>query len=181
MPLSYGHMAVLPLRIIPDPVLRQTAKDVPLAEIRKLRSLVVDMVQTMDASQGVGLAAPQVGRGLRLIVVSTVQGPLALFNPVLSRRSLRTELGEEGCLSIPGVYGSVRRSVRVAVSGIAPDGKPLRFTAKGFFARVLQHEVDHLNGVLFIDRIKKITAGSKRLEAMLGSTAVASAPGQPSG
>ncbi len=170
-------MAVLVLRVIPDPVLRQTAASVPLAEIPKLKSLVVDLAQTMDASQGVGLAAPQVGRSLRLIVVSTVDGPLALFNPVLSRRSLRTELGEEGCLSIPGVYGRVRRSVRVAVSGVAPDGQPVRFTAKGFFARVLQHEVDHLNGVLFIDRTKKITTGRERLEAMLGETAAGQSAG----
>lgn len=166
-------MAVLPLRIIPDPVLRQTADDVPLAEIPRLTPLVVDLVQTMDANHGVGLAAPQVGRSLRLIVVSTVQGPLALFNPVLSRRSLRTELGEEGCLSIPGVYGRVRRSIRVAVSAVAPDGQPVRFTANGFLARVLQHEVDHLNGVLFIDRTSAISSGADRLQQLLASAAAA--------
>lgn len=160
-------MPVLTLRIIPDPILRQPAKAVASQEITKLKSLVVDMVQTMDASKGVGLAAPQIGRSLQLIVVSTIDGPLALFNPAISRRSLRTELGEEGCLSIPGVFGRVRRHVRVQVSGLGPDGAKIVFTAKGFFARVIQHEVDHLNGTLFIDRAKVITTGGGQLQRLL--------------
>src|SRR3989344_1014049 len=138
----------LPLVIDPDPRLRQHSKMVPLAVITEpeTQTFIDSMYKTMKTNNGVGLAAVQ-------------DGPLALFNAVIKKRSLFKEEGEEGCLSIPGVFGLVKRSKSVTVAAHDRAGKPTTFTAKGFFARVLQHEIDHTNGILFIDRTKKIITG----------------------
>ena len=151
----------LPLVIDPDPRLRQHSKMVPLAVIiePETQAFIDSMYKTMKTNSGVGLAAVQVGRLDKIIIVDTQDGPLALFNTVIKKRSLFKEEGEEGCLSIPGVFGLVRRSKSVTVAAHDRAGKPTTFTAKGFFARVLQHEIDHTNGILFIDRTKKIITG----------------------
>lgn len=147
-------MAVLQLRYLGDPVLREKAE--PVAEVTdEIVRLLKDMEETMYAADGVGLAAPQVGVSRRLIVVDVGEGPIHLVNPVLEEAE-GTEVGQEGCLSIPGVYGNVERYARVAVCGLGLDGKPLRVEGKGLLARALQHEIDHLDGVLFIDKATEL-------------------------
>lgn len=151
-------MAVREIRILGDPVLRAKAAPVSVVD-DELRRLIDDMLETMYAADGVGLAAPQVGVGRRVIVVD-VREPdapaFALINPVVVSASEEVERGEEGCLSIPGLKEIVERPAGVVVEGLDPDGKPRRIDAHGLLARALQHEVDHLDGVLFIDRVSPL-------------------------
>ncbi len=141
-----------------DPVLREPAQPVP--EVNdELRRLVSDMFETMYAAEGVGLAAPQVGLGIRVIVVDPhdeVTKPFALFNAEVVSTGSETEKSEEGCLSIPGIRDIVERPATCLVEAVDIDGKPVRMEAEGMLARILQHEVDHLNGVLFLDRLSPI-------------------------
>ena len=150
------------LKIIthPHPTLRQKAADVPLEEIKNLQGFIRDMEKIMIEHDGLGLAANQVNVLKRVIVINTKNGPLALINPKLSRKSFKKAEAEEGCLSIPGVYGLVKRHFSLRLSGYTKQGEPIDFKAEGMFARVIQHEVDHINGILFIDRTKKITKGT---------------------
>lgn len=150
-------MAVLKVRRYGDPVLRRRAE--PVGEITpEIRRLVEDMVDTMYDEVGIGLAAPQVGVSLRLIVVGDEggQGVRALVNPVLVDQGGRAT-AEEGCLSIPGVFAQVTRADWVRVEAHDLEGRPLRVEGRGLLARVLQHEMDHLDGVLFIDRLDPVT------------------------
>jgi peptide deformylase len=146
------------IRILGDPVLRETAQPVP--EVNgELRQLVADMFETMYAADGVGLAAPQIGLGIRVIVVDPHDEetqPFALFNAEVVSRGADTDKSEEGCLSIPGIRDVVERPSTVVVDALDAEGKPVRIEAEGFLARVLQHEVDHLNGVLFLDHLSPI-------------------------
>ena len=146
------------IRLLGDPVLREKAQ--PVREITTdLRALIDDMFETMYAEEGVGLAAPQIGIGERVIVVDPrlpEVAPFALLNPVIVERSRDTEKGEEGCLSLPGLKDIVERATDVVVEGLSPDGEAVRLPAEGLLARVLQHEVDHLDGVLFIDRVSPL-------------------------
>lgn len=148
----------LPLKIHPDPILRQKSRAMTATEITspKIAELILDMEQTMHEQKGIGLAAVQVGSLLRLILIATKDGSLPLINPRITWHSLKKEVGEEGCLSIPNTYGEVKRWVSIKVSGLDPHGKPLKFKAQGLFARVIQHEVDHTNGILFLDRTKVV-------------------------
>lgn len=144
----------LPIIALPNPILRKKAalvrpEDIPTPAFQEF---LEDMTMTMFEADGVGLAAVQVAVAKQVTVISTKDGPLALINPVVTRMVKKTERGEEGCLSVPGVWGLVDRSVELDVEALDRDGKPLKFTAKGFFARVIQHETDHLNGILFVDR-----------------------------
>jgi peptide deformylase len=146
-------MAVLKVRKYGDPALRRSAA--PVGEVTpELRRIIADMTETMYDEVGIGLAAPQVGISLRLIVLSDEEGRgvQALLNPAIVDRSGEAT-GEEGCLSIPGVFAPVTRAARVKVEARSLDGKPLTIEARGLRARVLQHEIDHLDGVLFIDRV----------------------------
>jgi len=148
-------VALLPLRFMGDPILRTRADEVEEVD-EEIRALVADMFETMYAEDGVGLAAPQVGVGRRIIVVDPRHEgvePLALVNPAILVASAETDKAEEGCLSIPGIVDVVERSTAVEVEALDPAGKPLRFAADGLLARVLLHEVDHLDGVLFVDRV----------------------------
>lgn len=147
------------IRLFGDPVLREPAE--PVAAVGDdVRALVADLVETMYEADGVGLAAPQVGVGLRVIVVDTREeegaGALALINPRIADASAETDRAEEGCLSIPGIADIVERPVRVVVEALDPDGEPVRIEADGLRARALQHEVDHLDGVLFLDRLSAL-------------------------
>ena len=146
------------VRLLGDPVLRQRAEEV--TEITdELRQLVDDMFATMYDEEGVGLAAPQVGIAQRVIVVDPHEEGterFALVNPVILESAAELERGEEGCLSIPGLKEIVERPAAVVVEGMALDGSTRRLDASGLLARILQHEVDHLNGVLFIDRISPL-------------------------
>ena len=136
------------------PVLRQKAQ--PVTQVtKKIRRLVKDMIETMGAAEGVGLAAPQVGIGQRVIVVDVGEGPIAIINPEI-QETAGTEVDVEGCLSIPGVYGYVNRALQVVVTGIDEMGKPIRVKGENLLARALQHEIDHLDGVLFIDKVLDI-------------------------
>jgi peptide deformylase len=149
-------MSVRPVRIFGDPALRERAREIANVD-DTVRALIADMYETMDAYRGVGLAANQIGVLQRVLVVDVPldeerRARLALVNPVLDRRS-GTENGEEGCLSIPGIYDDVRRSRQVRVRALDERGTPVEFVAEGYLARAIQHEVDHLDGVLFIDRL----------------------------
>ncbi len=153
-------MAILDIVKEPDPVLRRKA-----VKVRKvddgIRKLADDMFETMLDAPGVGLAAPQIGRSIRLIVVhvpedeedGTQETSLKLLNPEIIKAH-GSQIGPEGCLSIPGWAGDVERSMDITVKAIDMDNKPVRIKAHGYLARVLQHEIDHLDGILFPDRIE---------------------------
>ncbi|MFH1003381.1 MAG: peptide deformylase [Chloroflexota bacterium] len=143
-------MAVLPIRTAPDPVLKQKAKRVSRVD-GAVRQLISDMIETMHAANGVGLAAPQVGVSLRLVVIGLPdEAEMVLVNPEVVRRSGERQL-EEGCLSVPGYYGEIKRSASVTVKGRDQDGREVRIKAEGLLAQALEHEIDHLNGVLYVD------------------------------
>jgi len=152
-------MAVQPVRLYGDPVLREKAVEIPQVD-GAVRGLLEDLWDTMRAYRGVGLAANQIGVLQRVLVVDVPvedgrRVPLALVNPVLSERGA-SEVGEEGCLSIPGVFEEVRRPRRVRVKAWDQEGRPLDLMAEGYLARAVQHEVDHLDGVLFVDRLSPL-------------------------
>ncbi|NLA58259.1 MAG: peptide deformylase [Firmicutes bacterium] len=147
-------MAVLEIVKEGHPVLRKKAE--PVAQVTKrIRKLVKDMLETMYEASGVGLAAPQVGISQRIIVVDVGEGPVVLINPEITQAA-GTEIDSEGCLSIPGKWGYVERAREVVVTGLNESGRSVRVQAEGLFARALQHEIDHLDGVLFIDRALEI-------------------------
>jgi peptide deformylase len=148
-------MAVLSVRLYGDPILRQIA-----ARVREvtpeIRKVVADMTETMWHQVGIGLAAPQVGIGRRILVIDDGKGGAqALINPVIEERrgSVREE---EGCLSLPGIFAEVERSKWVRVSALDGEGQPYALETGGLQARVVQHEMDHLDGVLFIDRLPPV-------------------------
>jgi peptide deformylase len=151
-------MALLTIEMLGAEVLRRRAAEV--VEIDEdLRVLVEDMFETMYAAEGIGLAGPQVGVSRRVLVVDVHQEsvePFALINPCVIESSRETDKADEGCLSIPGVAASVERPTRVVVEGLNTDGACVHIEAEGLLARCLQHEVDHLDGVLFIDRISPL-------------------------
>ena len=149
---------------LPDPILRHKARTVNRFD-KDLQSLVVDMVDTMREAPGVGLAAPQVGIPQRVIVVEYAQddkkedSPKKLYvvvNPEIKEISEETEMGIEGCLSIPGLHGEVERAIAVTVRGLTRRGQPFKIKANGWLARIFQHEIDHINGVVFTDRAIKV-------------------------
>jgi peptide deformylase len=137
-----------------DPVLRQKSRPVAVIN-KKIKKLLDEMSETMYQAKGVGLAAPQVGISKRIIVVDIGKGLWELINPEIVFRE-GEEVDIEGCLSIPGVSGEVMRASRVRVKGLNRAGQQQVITAQGFGARALQHEIDHLNGILFIDKALKI-------------------------
>ncbi len=160
---------------VPSPVLREKAK--PVRQITpEIQTLIDDMIETMREAPGVGLAAPQVGVGIQVIVVEYAEGSenddpeadgdaaaeprpkklYAVVNPEITRQSKETELGNEGCLSIPDYMGEVERYNTVTVKGLDRHGKSFKIKTKGWMARIFQHEIDHINGVLFIDRTDKV-------------------------
>ena len=147
-------MSVLDIRRAGDPVLKEKAK--PVAKITKtVRSLLDNMVQTMQEADGVGLAAPQVGVSLRVVVIDVGEGLIELINPEIVA-SEGCETGTEGCLSIPGMYGDVERFTAVTVQGIDRHGASITVQGSGLLARALQHEIDHLEGVLFVERAQSV-------------------------
>jgi peptide deformylase len=142
-------MALLNILRYPDPRLHTVAK--PVAEVdARIRRLIDDMLETMYAAKGIGLAAPQVGRLERIAVIDVDDNPMAIVNPEILRRE-GTVKGEEGCLSIPEVYGDVERAARVVVRALDRDGRAFEIEASELLARCLQHEIDHLHGKLFLD------------------------------
>ncbi len=156
-------MTVREIVTLPQAILRHKAHKVT-GFGPSFQALADDMVETMHQAPGVGLAAPQVGESTRLIVVEygneededTPPKLYVVANPVITRTSEETELGVEGCLSIPGVQGEVKRFTAVTVRGLNRHGHPMTVKAKGWLARIFQHEIDHLDGVLFVDRAEKV-------------------------
>jgi peptide deformylase len=157
-------MALRQIVYLPDPILRRKAQPVNRFDA-SLQTLINDMIETMREAPGVGLAAPQVGISDRLIVVeypvddSKEDAPKKLFvmvNPEIKEMSPETELGVEGCLSVPGFQGEVERSLVVTVKGLNRHGQPMKVKAKGWLARIFQHEIDHINGVVFTDRATRV-------------------------
>lgn len=150
-------MAVWKIVFDGDPVLRTRAKEVDPKDIpsKEFQTLITDMVETMYAANGVGIAAPQIGISKRIFIAESAQGPIALINPVFTKKSMKTLGGEEGCLSVPGKYDKVRRYKSVSVEALTASGEKVAFTANDFFARILQHELDHLDGTLYVDRVKE--------------------------
>lgn len=145
-------MTILPIRTVPDPVLR-TVTDRVVGSERDLHRLVQDMFETMDDVGGVGLAAPQVGVGLRIFTFDVEDRRGHVVNPVLQTGGdLLTEPGE-GCLSVPGLHYNPERYAEATVTGTDQDGQPVEYHGTGLTARCFQHEVDHLEGMLFIDRL----------------------------
>jgi len=167
-------MTIREIVFVPDVVLRKKAKTVTKFD-EKLQTLIDDMVETMRAAPGVGLAAPQVGVSERIIVVEyyeneedeedgdeeTEKAPApkrlyTLVNPEITRKSIDEEEGTEGCLSVPGYLGDVNRHLAITVKGQNRHGQPITLKLKDWTARIFQHEIDHLNGVLFTDLASKI-------------------------
>jgi len=147
-------MAVRIIRKDTDPVLRKKSREIKEITPAILR-LLDDMVETMDAAKGLGLAAPQVGIPKRIIVVRIgTNDLLELINPVLKLKE-GEEVDVEGCLSFPGMYGEVCRAVDVEVEALDRQGEKVRIKGSGLLARALQHEIDHLDGVLFVDIVQK--------------------------
>ncbi len=148
-------MAVLPIRLAPDPVLRKRSKRVKSVD-KSIHKLIRDMIETMHAAPGVGLAAPQVGIPLRVIVIGMPEEEeICLINPEIVRRK-GERIVDEGCLSIPGYTGQLKRSEFVTVKGRDPKGKEIRIKADELLAQALEHEIDHINGVLYIDRMENM-------------------------
>ncbi len=158
-------MALRKIVTNPAPVLRRKARKVTDFG-QELQKLIDDMIETMREAPGVGLAAPQVDVPWRVIVVefgdeNDEDAPPKLYsvvNPEIARLSSETEIGTEGCLSIPGFVGDVERPVEAVIKGFDRRGKPIRIKAKGWLARIFQHEIDHLDGILFTDRAEKVWA-----------------------
>lgn len=143
-------MAVLEVLKAGHPVLKQVAQPVDHVN-KKVRAFIEDMAETMYKTDGVGLAAPQVGVSKRIIVVDDGNGLQALINPQIIKAE-GSQWGPEGCLSVPGYFGDVERYEKVTVTAIDPNNKKLRIEAEGFLARIFQHEIDHLEGHLFIEK-----------------------------
>lgn len=163
-------MTVREIVAVPDPVLRKKAKTVTQFD-EKLQTLIDDMVETMRVAPGVGLAAPQVGVLERVIVVEYYENeededsedetepPKRLYtivNPEITRKSTEVEIGTEGCLSVPGYNGEVERHLAITVKGQNRFGQPVTLKLKDWTARIFQHEIDHLHGVLFTDLATRI-------------------------
>jgi peptide deformylase len=144
----------LSIRTLGDPILKSKASVVRSFDL-ELRRFSDDMHETMDAAPGVGLAAPQAGRPIRLFTYNSGEDGErgTLVNPAVTWSSDETDLREEGCLSVPGQYFPVQRSTRVKVRAQDLDGNEFERDAEGFLARIFQHEIDHLDGILFIDRL----------------------------
>jgi peptide deformylase len=148
-------MAKLEILTYPSPILLAKAQLVARVSPR-IQRLAHDMLETMYPAAGIGLAAPQVGVQKRVIVVDVGEDPLVLVNPTIAAAE-GEQLGLEGCLSLPDLVGEVRRAEWVTVNGLNGQGRPVRLEGEGLLARVLQHEIDHLDGILFVARIEDLT------------------------
>lgn len=168
-------MSLRTIVTLPDPVLRRKARPVTKFD-KDLHTLIDDMVETMREAPGVGLAAPQIGLSERLLVVEYYlreededdeEAPKkvwAIINPEIVKASEEKVMGVEGCLSIPGLLGEVERHEGVLVKGLNRHGKPMKVKAKGWLARIFQHEIDHLNGVLFPDLATRVWQPQQEIE-----------------
>lgn len=148
-------MSVLEIKKAGNKILKEICSPVERID-RTIRTLLDDMAETMYRENGVGLAAPQVGKTLRIVVIDVGDGLIELINPQIIEKEGQN-IDSEGCLSIPEVFGEVERYEKVTVEGLNRRGKKQRIQATGLFARAIQHELDHLDGILFIDRARTIS------------------------
>ena len=160
-------MAVLEIKKFNNPVLKRRSEEVEKVT-RGIRNLVRDMIDTMGRNKGMGLAAPQVGVGKRIIVVFDAESArgniFALVNPIITKKSRGLAIAEEGCLSIPGVFLKIKRAKKIEIAGQNLEGEKIRATAEGLLSRVLQHEIDHLNGILIYERLSIVRKIKFKLE-----------------
>ncbi len=159
------------LKIVKHPsnILREQSKPVTFPLKAEYKKLVTDMLDTVRKASGIGLAAPQVSHNIRLIIIDLEHmglPPFALFNPEILSASKKVESLEEGCLSIPGVFGLVERPSKVKFRGQDQEGNFISADVDGMLARVIQHEIDHVDGILIIDKISEFTQGKELLEKM---------------
>jgi peptide deformylase len=157
---------ILPITHLPAKVLRTPTKDVVLPPNKDVLRLIKNMLATVKKANGVGLAAPQVGKNLNLAIIYLEDmglPPFAILNPEILTASKETEEMEEGCLSMPHVFGMVKRPKKITMAAYDLEGKKFQITDDTFLARVLQHEIDHLNQTLIIDKLGKITSGAELL------------------
>lgn len=155
---------VLPIVKFPDKILTTSAKEITFPLSKEVVKLTRDMMDTVKSADGIGLAAPQVGKSLRMVVINLEKSgvPLfALYNPKIVSKSLKKTEIEEGCLSIPGVFGMVKRPKKVTIQAQNMNGETIKFSDDGWVARVAQHEIDHINGILIFKYIKKYTQGEE--------------------
>jgi len=169
-------MALRKIVTLPEPVLRRKARAVNKFD-KGLQTVIDDMIETMREAPGVGLAAPQIGLSERIIVIEyfereedeeNEEAPRkvwAVLNPEIIKFSEDTVMGIEGCLSIPGLVGEVERHAAIQVKGLNRHGKPFRIKAEGWLARIFQHEIDHLNGIVFPDRATRVWKPQDEVEA----------------
>jgi len=158
---------MLKLRFYPDSILRKKCEKVEVV-MPETKELLRQMAQVMYSNKGIGLAGPQVGQLKRVVIINVGKGLIGLVNPkIISSKG--SQIGEEGCLSFPGLFVKVKRAQEVEVEGQNPEGELIKIKAQGLLARVFQHEIDHLDGILMIDRIGfmeklKIRKKLKKLE-----------------
>ncbi|MBU0636691.1 MAG: peptide deformylase [Patescibacteria group bacterium] len=148
---------ILPIIIAPNPILRKKSIEIDFKKISidKIKKLCSAMYATIIKADGVGLAAPQIGKNIQLIVLHTQNGQLNFLNPKIIKKSWTKILDNEGCLSVPEIYSQVKRYKNITCQYFDETGKKLILNAEGLLARVIQHEIDHLNGILFIDKAIK--------------------------
>ncbi|NQU83709.1 MAG: peptide deformylase [Parcubacteria group bacterium] len=142
----------------PNPILKEKSVKINKKSIktREFQELYFDMIKTMRAEDGSGLSAPQIGKNIRFIIANTKNGVLGMINPKIIKKSWTTEWNEEGCLSVPNTYGKIKRNKKVSCNFIDINGQEKLIKAHGLMAFIIQHEIDHLNGILFIDKAKDI-------------------------
>ena len=156
-------MAHLHVLTNPNDKLREISEEVDVSVIKddEIQELIEDMIETMHLENGVGIAAPQVGIHRRIIIADIGKGPVAFVNPKIVSKSLKKNKSEEGCLSVPGVFGIVKRHKKVKVKALDREGKEVIIKADHLAAIIFQHEIDHLDGILFIDKITHETNPQK--------------------
>lgn len=162
---------VLNITVDPNPILHIKSEPVVIEDLKKgkLKKLISDMIETMYARDGLGLAAPQVGASLQICTIAKdftdkKKSDLVLINPKWEKASILKVWDEEGCLSVPKLYGQVKRFKKIKVTAFDHLGEQIQFIAENLFARVIQHEVDHLNGILFIEKAKDLHTFEKEAQ-----------------
>ncbi len=150
----YIIIVIMILKIIkyPNPILRKKSKKIEIID-RKIKKLAQDMLETLKSAQGLGLAAPQVGESISLFVLNFGEKSLVFINPEIIKKSKKKEVLEEGCLSFPGLFLKIKRPKEIEIKALDLNGQEIKRKFNGLDARVIQHEIDHLNGILFIDRL----------------------------
>jgi peptide deformylase len=143
---------VLPILAYPNPLLKKKAQIIKDPTSPEIKDIIFDMLETLEKNNGLGLAAPQIGKSIRLCIIKVDSKTLILINPKIKSKSWKKEMLEEGCLSFPGEFIPIKRSKKVKVEAQDRKGNKIKIETEGLLARAMQHEIDHLDGILFIDR-----------------------------